>query len=223
MSAPQASQIDICNRALGRIRAHPIASINENSLEARECRTYYPQVMATMLEGPHEWSFSTQRVTLAAVATNDRSNEWTYAYGIPANMAKPIRLLPDLAGLGLSVPIAFVGDPYAESWAYFPPDFGVRYEIANGVLYTEELNASLEYVINDIDGVIVSNLVAKALMTELAAYLAKPVKNDEGREKDLLNQAEIFWTQAIAEDRNRQPTTYGDYQSETILARHSNW
>lgn len=217
-----ATQLEICNRALGRIRAHPIASINENSLEARECRTYYPQVVATMLEGPHDWSFATQRVTLAQL-TNGRANEWTYAYGLPSNMAKAVRLLPDLAGLGLTVPVALQGDPYVESWAYFPPDFSVRYEIANGVLYSNEVNATLEYAINDIEGVALPQLAARALATELAAYLAKAVKNDDAREKDLFNQAEVEWSRAIAEDRNRQPTTYGDYQSETILARHSGW
>lgn len=222
MTAPSSTQLELCNRALGRIRAHPIVSINETSLEARECRTYYPQVVATMLEGPHEWSFSTQRVTLASV-TNTRPNEWQYAFAAPSNMAKPVRLLPDLTGLGLAVPVSLTGPPYVETWSYFPPDFGVRYELVGGVIYTEELAPTLEYVINDIDGIVVSNLVAKALVNELAAYLAKPVKNDEGREKDLFNQAELAWSRAVAEDRNRQPTTYGDFQSETITARHSGW
>jgi hypothetical protein len=86
------AKIDIFNKAISRIKAKAIQSPDENSLEARECRRHYPDVVSEMLEGPHDWSFQNRRVVLA-VLTNDRctgSARWrttrTVTRRCPANM-----------------------------------------------------------------------------------------------------------------------------------------
>ena len=215
-----ADQLDISNRAIGRIAAKPIASIDEDSLEARECRRFYPSVISSMLEGPQEWSWATQRVLLAEVV-NDRTAEWAFAYQYPSNCASPIRVIPDLAALGFSVPLPLPGEPYAEIWPSSAfPDVEAPYIVDANVIYTNEQNATLEYVVNDIANLPVSSLVIKAIVRELAAEIAIPVKKDSALRKDILAEAEVAWERAIADDRNRQPQSYGDYTSETILARH---
>jgi hypothetical protein len=218
---PVLSQLDICNLALDRIRAGTITSVAENSLEGVKCRRHYPRAIADMLDAPfgHEWSFANQRVTLAALATNDRPLEWLHAYALPNNMAGPIRVLPDLAGLGVGVPVPLAGDPYAESWAVQGGYIETPYIIEGSTLYTNTGSAVLEYAINDIAGLSVSQKVITALELDLAARLAVPVKGDSKREKELGEAARNAWEVAVADDRNRQPTSTGGYVSEAMAAR----
>ena len=216
---PSLSQLEISNLALARLPASQIASIDENSLEARECRRFYPQVVADMLFGDHDWSFANRRVLLAEVA-NDRPNEWLYAYQLPSDLANPIRVIPDLTALGISVPIDLGGNPYTEAWVAQLDKIAMTYEIEGETLFTNASNATLEYTINDVAGVNVSQFAITALALDLASRLAIPVKQSEAREQALMGQAEIARQRAIADDRNRQPQSDGEYMPENIAARH---
>lgn len=218
---PVASQLDIANAALARIRASELTSIAENSLEGRECRRFYPRTVQDMLDGPfdHDWSFANYRVSLAALGTNPRPQEWLYAYAVPANMASPIRVLPDLNGLGLGLPIPLIGDPYAEAWMSQSGYFEMPYIIEAGVIYTNAASAVFEYAISDIAGLVVSQKVITALELDLAARLAVPVKGDSVREKELAAAAKSQWEIAVADDNNRHPTNTGGYISEVMAAR----
>lgn len=218
-----ADQLDIFNRAVGRIAAAPVADVDEDSLAARECRRFYPSVIANALEAPQDWSWAKQRVLLATVV-NDRPAEWAYAYQLPSNCASPIRVIPDLLALGVSVPVPLPGQPYAEAWAYFAiPDIETPYVMDSSVIYSNEQNATLEYVVNDITNLRVSELVIKALALDLAAEIAIPVKKDSALRKDILSEAEVAWERAIADDRNRQPQTSEEYLPETIAVRHGGY
>lgn len=216
---PALSTIEFCNKALARIRAQPITSLTENSLAARECSRFYAEVISEMLEGAHDWSFANRRVLLARLATNDREHEWTYAYELPANVGNPIRVIPDLGAAGLGLPVPLPGDPYAESWAIHGLYIETPYIIEGSTLYTNVETATLEFTINDIAGLNVSQLVVLALTLELACRLAVPVKGDSEREKDLSQAAEVAWQRAIADDRNRHPEHSGKYVSEAMMAR----
>jgi hypothetical protein len=135
---PTVDRLDVCNKAISRIRAKRIATFEEASLEARECRTFYPAVVGFMLDGPydHDFSFANQRVILAEKATNDRLQEWSYAYALPSNMSSPIRVIPDLESAGLSLPVPLPGDPYAETWALTGSYIETPYLIEGDTLYT---------------------------------------------------------------------------------------
>jgi len=216
---PATSRLDICNQAVGEIAAHPIASVDETSLEARECRRFYPQVISEMLEGPHDWSFANRRVALAAVATNDREAEWSYAYALPADMASPIGIVPNLAALGFALPTLLEGQSYASIVQGFPAQYAVAYVIENGVLYTGAADASLEYVINDVSEVVLPKLVSRAIILDLASRLAMPVKKDRELKQGLEARAALAWERAMADDLNRSPRGRADYIPEAILAR----
>lgn len=214
------SKIDLWNRAIGRIAAAPVASEDENSLEARECRRYYPSVLLDMLEGPHGFSFANTRVTLAQLGTNDRDAEWLFAYQLPSNVGNVIRVLPDLDGLGFVLPVPLPGNPYSEIWSTMVTNLEAPFIIEGQTLYTNAERAVLEYTINDVVGVPVPQLAITALEIDLASRLVVPVKKDTAREKDLVSQAEVAWQRAIADDKNRNPQYDGRYVSETIVARH---
>jgi GNAT superfamily N-acetyltransferase len=218
---PVVSQLAVCNQALDRIRAAPIATINENTMEAAKCARFYPLAVADMLDGPfdHDWSFANVRVALAQRPVNDREFEWLYAYAVPANMASAIRVIPDFEGAGLGYPVPLLGEPYAETWAVAGGFYETPYIIEAETLYSNVENALLEYAINDIAGLNVSQKVITALELDLAARLAFPVKADKEREKTLAQAAATAWERAIADDRNRQPQQSGQYLSEAMVAR----
>jgi hypothetical protein len=214
-----ASRIEICNQAIAELPAKAIQSVDENSLEARECRRFYPQVIREMLEGPHDWSFQNRRVILAQLATNGRDREWAYAYALPADMGTPIRVLPDFDSLGLGIPVPLPGDPYMETWATQLGTIEVPYIVENGVIYTNAATATLEYGVNDIEEVVIGPLVERAIVAELASRLAVPVKKDRKLKGELIQEAEVAWARAMADDLNRQPQSYPDYVSEVMAAR----
>jgi hypothetical protein len=216
---PVPSQLSISNLALAHLPAAPIAAVSENSLEARECRRFYPEVMADMLAGPHDWSFGDQRVLLAQLGANDRDQEWLYAYALPSNLGSPIRVIPDLAGAGFAVPVPLPGDPYAETWMTDGVFIETPYIIEGSTLYSNVQNASLEFTINDVAGVNISQLAIRAVSLDLASRIVVPIKKDSDRETRLIQAAEAAWQRAIADDRNRQPETQGGYISEQLAAR----
>jgi hypothetical protein len=212
------ARIDIFNQAVAELPAKAIQSVDENSLEANECRRFYPQIISEMLEGPHDWSFQNRRVALALL-TNDRSSEWLYAYAVPSDMGGAIRVIPDLTALGLGYPVPLPGEPYAEQWALTGRYFETPYIIENGVLYTNVETATLEYGITDSTEASLTPLTVRAVVLDLASRIAIPVKKDRKIKAELVGQAEVAWARAIAEDMNRQPQVFPDYISEAMLAR----
>jgi hypothetical protein len=218
---PALNQTQICNRALAMLPAGRIVDISENSLEARECGTFYPMAMSDMLEGAHNWSFATRRVALAQLATNDREAEWGYAYQLPANAAGSgsMTIIPDYDSLGLGLPVPLSGEPYMETWASQLVDLQIPFLVEGGTLYTNTADASLAYVIDDISGVNVPQLVITAVTLDLASRLAVPIKKDSNREKELQAAAEVAWQRAIADDQNRQPTQRSTYVPDAMKAR----
>lgn len=212
------SRLSICNLALARCIAEPIQSVGENSLGARECGRWYPAVISSMLEGPHEWSFAIQRVQLAEL-TNDREAEWLYAYAKPANMASPIRLLPNFDGLGLSIPVPLTGEPYAETWAGMGGTFEMPYIISGDTIYANAEAATLEYAVSSIEEASIGSLLEQAIALDLAAHLALSVKKDRKLRAEIIPEAEVAMARAIADDMNRQPNWGGVYCSESLIAR----
>lgn len=217
------SQLTICNNAIGRIRAGRISSIDENSLEGRECKHHYPQVVSFMLTKPHRWGFATRRVVLAPAATNDRENEWLYAYNVPSDMAAPIALIPDFEASGVSVPFALPGEPYAEAWTVFP-QATAPYIIENGILYSNADGATLAYAVNSVEEAVLPQLVIDAMSLELAQRIAIPVKGmSDADRRAIMQEAEVAWQRAIAEDKNRQPEEYPEYISDREAAREGHY
>ncbi|MDH7973687.1 hypothetical protein QH494_15960 [Sphingomonas sp. AR_OL41] len=199
--------ITTCNLALGELRAPPIADISEDTIEARECARYYPQVLRILLER-HDWSFANRRATLAQLATNDRPNEWSLAYAMPTDVAKPLRLAP--AGFSAWPSCDWTGP-------------ASQFLIENGTLYTNVTDAVLEYSAATVDDGAMTGLFVDALAFALAARLAVPLRDSPTTKGQMLQQAEIAFQRAVAEDRNRQPQRDTESVDEVGAARMGGW
>jgi hypothetical protein len=60
--------VDICNRALQKVGASPIVSLNESSTSARACKAVYDSSRKALLRD-HLWNFAKRRAILAADVT----------------------------------------------------------------------------------------------------------------------------------------------------------
>jgi hypothetical protein len=88
------TKINLWNDALNELAAAPVNSVDEASLEAKQCRACYDRVVAEMLEA-HDWSFQLARQPLAPL-TLDRPGEWLYAYAAPSDIAKALGIVRQL-------------------------------------------------------------------------------------------------------------------------------
>lgn len=192
-----AISITICNLALGDLRAPPIADAGEQSLEAQLCNRYYPHALDRMLDD-YTWTFTKRIASLAALATNERAVEWSYAYALPDDCRKAIRLLSSGAYLPYS--------DWGQAYAPLPtPQRWLDFVVENGALYTNVQDAVLEYSIGSCDEAVMPPLFREALRRYLAADLAMPLTGAANMVGPLKQLAEAARQDAIANDMNRQP------------------
>ena len=185
------SLVSISNDALGEIREQPIQSMDEGSRQADECSRVYPQVLEEMLEG-HSWSFANIRATLAPLA-NDRPGEWSFAYAMPQQVGRVMRIIPLASGVS-----PFTIGAWVDGW----PN---RYVIEANVLYTWLPNAVLEYVLADIDPSLMTALFRRALSLAMAGRLAISLRESPALQKSNEDRAAVALSRAMADDMNRQP------------------
>jgi len=200
------SPTTICNLALDAVPARRITSLSEDSYAAELCAVQYPQAFMEMLES---WSWGWARVTTQMAAVpNDRPDEWASAYALPANLALPIRVVGTISDAPRN---ATTLDQALQPMAY---------EIKGQTLYTDvAAPASLEHLDYKIAPAFSSAMFVRALALKIASRVSLPITKSESREKNLLQQAEVFEQRARAADANRQPQTYGDFIPEVIQFR----
>lgn len=169
----------LANLALSQVPAGGITNIDENSVQARFCKLWYPQILSELLpKGP--WVFASVRAALA-VKTNDRPNEWGFAFAAPGNMAFPVQVL-DEGGLG-----------------------PMRYTFAATTIYTQVPNAQVDMVTTDDMSASYDGLFKAAVIAWLAARVCVPITKQFKREADLIRAAETATDRAVAFAYNQSP------------------
>lgn len=78
------SEIKICNLALAELGATAIASLTENSSNARYCNTFYSTSRNAVLRD-YAWNFASYNRGLASVEVPDGYKKWSYAFGYPVD------------------------------------------------------------------------------------------------------------------------------------------
>lgn len=210
------SRLKIMNMALGELPARTIPAETERSIAAESCVRWYDVVVGEMVETIKP-DFALTREALALEVTNGRSLEWSYAYALPSNCAYPlaIRLAQEAAtGYELLVGQSLPGmnNAYGQS---MPP---IPYSHAEGVIYSDEPTAVLEYIRDDVSVADFTPSFAKAVSLELAARICLPVIKDKVRHRELITASEVATQRAIAANQNRQLQSY-DFVPENVMAR----
>ena len=183
------TDVGICNRALFRVRADEIGSLDEESASAEKCRVFYPEALNTVLaELKPGWA--KQTITLGLKA--ETPAEWLYAYGYPSDC---IEINYILTGAN------------AISAADYPP---VEYEILTGdngspVIATNCIDAKLSYTKLVTDIRLFDPLSEECFVWLLAQDLAIPLGGDSGKKyrDDAIKGYGIAQGRALANIKNQ--------------------
>lgn len=183
------------NLALSQVPAGSITSLDENSIQARACKLWYPEVIRELL-AKGQWRFAMTREALA-VKTNDRPGQWAQAYAVPANLAIPAMVL-DSGG----------GGPH-------------QFEYTATTIYAQVPDASLDYVTGADTTSGYDGLFRSAVVALLASRICVPVTKNFKREAELIKAAEVAVDRALAANHNLNPqgNTYMDHVPDVLLAR----
>lgn len=207
-----ASLITLCNQALAEIAKGQIASLDENSIEAREANRFAQPLLNEMIDWSDEIPLGRTREVLAEVA-NDRKAEWLYAYAEPDDLGSPIAIR-EVQDDALDLPIA---GPYTFPWQDIEP---IPFLHEGGKIYTNVETATLVYSKSTIEAADLSPLMQRAFVLELAARMAAPVaKWDERKIDAKARQAEVARQRALADEENKNPRRTPRYISEAEYAR----
>ena len=149
-----ASQLQVCNLALGRLGAASILDINGTQKEAQACKLFYQSALDEVLR-THPWNFAIRRQTLTADAT-EPSFGWTVSYVLPVDC---LRVL-DLNDL----------HEFSD-----PP----RWQIEGRSLLCDQIEAHIRYITRDADPTHYDALFVAAFAAKLAASIAKKITGSD--------------------------------------------
>ena len=151
-----ASVVDICNRALSNIgNSRSINSLNEASKEAGECSLHYESCRDAVLSD-FDWNFATKRVALADTGTPPP--DWQYAYRYPVDCLRICEIM--LPG---------VRNPTPDQRVQF--EVGVDASGTGKLIYTDQQDAWLKYVMRITDVNMFDAIFSEALAWRLAAAI----------------------------------------------------
>jgi len=206
-----AALIDLCNRALAAIAKGQIASIDEGSLESRECKRFAQPLLNEIANWSDLIPVGRKRVALA-LTPNDRPGEWLYRYAAPADMAQPIavRALDEaMANLPTSGPYNF---PLQDAIV-------LPFTHEAGAIYTNVAAATLIYARGEIEVNELSPLLQKAFVDELAARIAMPLTKDVKTVQALASMAQMSRSAALVDEENKTDRRQPRFVSEAEYAR----
>ena len=155
-----ASVTQICNRALQKLGAKAITSIDENSNAARACLNCYEDIRDAELMD-HRWAFAIKRVQIAA---DSPEPEWGRAnsFTLPVDYLKVIAPYPE-------------NDTFDRDWV-----------VENGkILTNESAPLYLRYIAKISDPAQMDALFREALSTKMALEMCETITQSNTKKESL--------------------------------------
>ena len=219
-----ANEVEICNMGLSHIRSGSINALTESSVQAQQCKLWYPIVRDQVLQDA-PWGFSHSLKPLALLS--DSIFNWRYVYQYPTDCLRVNHLLINYATTssdagGSSSTSSRVYDLESLD-AQFPK---VNYKIfnidGNKVIAANESELRVDYRMRVEDPNLFTLDCQEAMAFLLASKLAVPIVGlKEGRElrKDSLQLYSSYLKAALTNNSNEEHEGVPD--SESILVRQS--
>jgi len=159
------STVEICNMALGHTGVQQtIASLDEQSNEARACKRFYTQTVKEVLQ-KFNWPFAT-RYVLLAVVEEAPNVEWAYSYRYPTSCEKVRRVIPsDIT----------VDDNYRDP-------FVVASDSSGKLIYSNQLTAMAEITFSVTDSLLFDSMFVGAVSWRLASLIAPSLTGNNFKE-----------------------------------------
>ena len=161
--------VGICNLALTMLSTSRIASLTEDSENARKCNAIYDLTRDALLTDSY-WNFALKEASLALVDDTPTIEDWAYIFQVPTDCLLIIH-----------------------------NDGNYPYMIVGNKLYSNESTAKVRYIKRVEDASTFSNSFIRAFAARLAADLAYGITQNatlaEGMEKKaLIAIKEAKWT-----------------------------
>lgn len=167
------NEADFLNDALGQIGATRIVSIDDGTVNANWCKTFYPALRRALLR-THFWNFAEARVQLAQAAVAP-AFEFAYAYSLPSDFLRMKEYNGTLVNLSAVDP------------AYWATLVG-RYKIEGAQLLTNDGEVKIVYG-RDVDNpALWDPLFYQVCTTWLASKLAVAINKNAGKSAELLRE-----------------------------------
>lgn len=216
-----ASEVDICNKALGHIRAGTINSLGESSLQARQCALNYPLLRDQMLQDS-PWQFAGSIKPLAVLVAE--LFNWAYVYQYPVDCLRINRLIPNFEAINAENRVSGLYYPYRDEDIYrLTPDPVIEYKVYNlngsRVIGCNYSDIRIDYRARITDPNLFSTNFILALSHLLAAEIAVPIAGvEQGRllRQDSLAMYESYINAGIVNELNEQSKEIAESEYITI-------
>lgn len=197
------SVVQVCNQALAHLgTTKQIASLVEQSKEARACNLMYEKVRDSLLRR-HWWSFNNAWTTVGAL-TNTHP-WWQYAYQYPSDC------------LGVRYVANAAHNPLMWKKADRIPH-QVGYDSGARVILTNEENAVIVYSARVVDPNVWDVGFADALGWSLAVAMAMPLSGRAQVQNAVIQGWNVTLSSALAADGNEDHTSL-EHEPDWLTAR----
>ena len=157
--------VEICNVALGRINKPRINSLNDQTVEALTCRTFYDFCrQACLSDAP--WNFASKFLALSLLT--ETNTGWLYVYSYPGDCATAREIINPAADQS----------SYSDINDQIPFEVGLSVTGNFNIIMTNQIDAVLKYTADISNAGIFSASFSDALAWRLAAELCLPLRLD---------------------------------------------
>jgi hypothetical protein len=167
------SALVLCSRALLKIGAQPVASLEEGTAEAEVAANLYPAVRDAMLSA-HPWSFASGQMELPRLLETPVA-DYCYAFQLPVDFLRALS----------------AGRPGAGR--------GIDYRLSENRLHSNQPKVTLSYLFRPAESEF-PPFFASALVTRLAAEFCIPLTESTSRADMLHRLADAEFRQARLTD-----------------------
>jgi hypothetical protein len=182
------SEADFLNDALGQIGSGRLTSIDDGSISANYCKTFWPALRRSLLRG-HFWNFAEARAELAQ-DTVGPAFEYTFAYALPTLLLR-IKVYN-----GANLTTTTFDGWWVTQW----------YKIEGRKLLTNDGSVKIVYVQDVTDPNLWDALFYQGAAAHLAAKLASAIAKDPRLAAAKLQEATALWMPlAVAVDGQENP------------------
>lgn len=154
------TEVDICNRALGRLGEQPILTVSDAGTAGRACQTHFAGTRDEVLRS-HRWNFATTRVALTRLVP-DPPFGWACAFGLPADFIRAAEVNGAEEGVG-------------RPWT-----------IEGNTLLTDEEEINLVYIFRETNVARWDSLFCEAVSLKLASKLATHLRGSASQVSDFV-------------------------------------
>lgn len=178
------SETDLLNDALGQIGAARITAIDDGSVNANHCLTFYPALRDARIRS-HHWNWAVTRQELAQDVAAP-AFEFAFSYTLPADCLKVV----EYNGANLDT----------SNLSLFEAATPFRFKIEGRALLTNDGVVKIVYLARVTDPNVWDGLFYQGLAAELASKLATAIPKDAKLSLSLLEKAEHLFSIARAVD-----------------------